>query len=471
MTNTDYALPSDEVIRRLEQLVDAGTARQLDELQALVRIPSVSWPAFDQANVATSATAVADLLTQTNLFDDVQVTTAVIPGTETDGNPTVLAVRHPRNGAPTILLYAHHDVQPPGSDEDWKTAPFEPQLIDGRLYGRGTADDKAGIMAHVGALRTIDEAIGEDLDLGIVVLIEGEEEYGSRSFPAFLTDHKDSLRSDVIIVADSGNWDENTPGLTVSLRGNVTMTLTVRTLEHASHSGLLGGPVPDAFLAMVRLVNSFWDAAGGVAVEGLHRHIADTPEYDEERLRDEAGFLPGVSTIGDGTILSRMWNQPSITVTGIDAPNLANASNTLLPEVSVRVSVRVAPGQAPKDAFAAVERHIAAHTPFGASVKLSNIDLGAPFLADVTSPAARLAEAALSRGYGQTAVQMGVGGSIPFIALLADMFPAAEVLVTGVEDPRSHAHSPNESLHLQTLRNATLSEALIMAGLNASNSR
>lgn len=464
---SSYQLPTETISTGLANAVDDGAEDQLEDLRQLVRIPSVSWPAFDPAQVSRSAQAVAQLLQSTQLFDSVNIETATIPDSATPGHPAVLAVRRAQAGRPTILLYAHHDVQPPGEDDQWDTPPYEPTTIDGRMYARGAADDKAGIMAHVGALRAVAQVLGEDLHLGIAVLVEGEEEYGSRSFPAFLADHRAALESDVIVVADSSNWDQDTPALTASLRGNVTMSLTVRTLAHASHSGMVGGPVPDAFLAMVRLLDSLWDEEGSVAVAGLRAHQGLTPEFAEDRLRHEAGLLPQVTPIGRGPLLARMWHQPAITVTGIDAPDMANASNTLLPQVTVRVSVRVAPGQSPDDALAAFDQHVRDHAPFGASVTIDDVDLGAPFLVDTSGPAVRLALEALTQGYGRQAVQIGVGGSIPFIAQLVEMFPQAEVLVTGVEDPHSRAHSPNESLHLRTLRNATLSEALMMASLNA----
>lgn len=461
-----FALPDPGIIASLESSVDDRTEQQLRDLESLVRIPSISWPSFDARHVSDSAAAVAELLESTGLFDAVRIERAPLPGSEELGNPAVLATRAARAGRPTLLLYAHHDVQPIGREEDWETAPFEPTIREGRMYARGAADDKAGIMAHVGALRAIGDVIGDDLDIGLVVFVEGEEEYGSPSFGAFLEMHADTLRSDVIIVADSGNWDEDTPALTVSLRGNVTMTVSVRTLEHASHSGMLGGAVPDAMLAAVRTLNSLWDETGAVAVDGLHRHEAPTPEYSEDALRAEAGLPRPVDPIGTGTFLSRMWNQPAITITGVDAPSIANASNTLLPQVAVRLSVRVAPGQGAQEAFDAVAAHLQAHVPFGAQLSISDVDLGQPFLVDTSGPAVHLAKASMTRAYGREALETGVGGSIPFIAQLAEIFPSAEILVTGVEDPHSKAHSPNESLHLRTLRNATLSEALMIASLD-----
>ncbi|HSC73164.1 MAG TPA: M20/M25/M40 family metallo-hydrolase, partial [Gaiellaceae bacterium] len=413
----------------------AGIPTALADLGALVRIPSVAFPGFDSAPVRRSAEAVAALAEATGLFDSVRIADAAIPGTDERGMPAVLATRAARNGRPTILLYAHHDVQPVGDESLWESPPFEPTVREGRLYGRGAADDKAGVMAHIGALRALREVVGDDLDLGVALFIEGEEEAGSRSFAQFLSDNADALRADVIVVADSGNWDARTPALTVSLRGNTRFTLRVRTLDHASHSGMFGGAVPDAMMATVKLLSTLWDADGSVAVAGLTERDAPTPDYSEATLRDEAGLPAGVSPIGDGTILSRIWNKPSITVTGIDAPSVVNASNTLTPEVVVVVSARVAPGQEAKDAYAAIEAHLRAHAPFGAQLTFTDQDYGNPFLVDTSGWAVADARDALADGYGVDAVDLGVGGSIPFIADLVREFPGAQILVTGVEDP------------------------------------
>jgi len=445
----------------------SGIPAALADLGALVRIPSIAFPGFDPGEVARSAEAVAALVRGTGLFETVDIRRAAIPGTDELGHPAVLATRPARNGRPTILLYAHHDVQPVGDEALWESPPFEPTVRDGRIYGRGAADDKAGVMAHIAALRALTEAIGDDFDLGVVLFFEGEEEAGSRSFAQFLADNAADLRADVIVVADSGNWDARTPALTVSLRGNTRFTLRVRTLEHASHSGMFGGAVPDAMMATVKLLATLWDERGAVAVDGLTERDAETPAYSEETLRDEAGLPAGVSPIGTGTILSRIWNKPSITVTGIDAPSVANASNTLSPEVTVVISARVAPGQAARDAYAAIEAHLRAHAPFGAALEFTDQDYGDPFLVDTSGWAVEAARTALHSGYGVEPVDIGVGGSIPFIADLVREFPGAQILVTGVEDPHARAHSPNESLHLDTFRNAVLSEALLLESLDA----
>lgn len=466
MSSPDPTPP--ELLQALDNAVAGGFPQAVAELSKLVRIPSVSWAAFDPQQVSKSADAVAALVTALGVFETVQVSRAPI-GSGTDaplGHPAVLATRAARNGRPTILLYAHHDVQPPGKDEDWDSPAFEPTVRGDRLYGRGAADDKAGVMAHVAAIRAFLETVGEDFELGIALFIEGEEEFGSRSFTNFLRENRAQLTADVIVVADSDNWDVNTPALTVALRGNVTFRLTVSTLGHASHSGMFGGAVPDAMLAAIRLLATLHAADGSVAVEGLVSRDADSPEYDEDQLRQEAALLPGVSTIGSGTILSRLWSKPAITVTGIDAPTVSNASNTLSPSVSVKISARIAPGQQGSDAFTALETHLRAHAPFGARIEIDDVDTGNGFLVDTSGWAVAEAKTSMTEAWGVQAVETGIGGSIPFIADLVGMFPAAQILVTGVEDPDSRAHSPNESLHLGVFRRAILTEAVLLARLN-----
>lgn len=453
-------------VQAVREAAAAGIPAALADLGALVRIPSIAFPGFDPAEVRRSADAVAALAEGLGFFDSVQISDSVIPGTDERGMPAVLASRAARNGRPTILLYAHHDVQPVGDEALWDSPPFEPTVRGGRIYGRGAADDKAGVMAHIGALRALTEAVGTDFDLGVALFIEGEEEAGSRSFAQFLSDHADALRADVIVVADSGNWDDKTPALTVTLRGNARFTMSVRTLDHASHSGMFGGAVPDAMMATVTLLATLWNEDGSVAVDGLHSREAATPEYTEATLRDEAGLPAGVSPIGTGSILDRIWNQPTVTVTGIDAPSVVNASNTLSPEVSVVISSRVAPGQKASEAYAALEAHLRAHAPFGAQISFRDVDFGDGFLVDTSGWAVQVAREALHEGYGVEPVDLGVGGSIPFISDLVREFPQAQILVTGVEDPHARAHSPNESLHIETFRNAVLSEALLLEKLD-----
>ncbi|MHA7986366.1 M20/M25/M40 family metallo-hydrolase [Rathayibacter sp. CAU 1779] len=458
--------PQADLTVPLSEAVQDGMPQAVADLTDLVRIPSVSWSAFDPENVARSADAVASLLRALDVFDTVEIAQSTIGDGDENGQPAVIARKEPRNGAPTVLLYAHHDVQPPGKDEDWETSPFEPTVRGDRLYARGAADDKAGVMAHVASIRALSAVIGHDFDLGVAVFIEGEEEFGSRSFANFLAEHKKTLAADAIVVADSDNWSVDIPAITVGLRGNVTFRLTVSTLAHASHSGMYGGGVPDAMLALAKLLATLHDDDGSVAVDGMTSHEAEVPAFSEEQLRTDAAVLDGVALVGRGPVLSRLWNQPTITVTGIDAPSVANASNTLLPSVAVRISARVAPGQTARDAYGALERHIRSHAAFGAHIEIDDVDLGDPFLVDTSGWAATAAKDAMRDAWGADPVETGIGGSIPFIADLVREFPDAQILVTGVEDPDTRAHSPNESLHLGVFRRAILTESLLLARLN-----
>jgi len=454
----------------LAEAVAAGFPLAVADLSRLVRIPSVSWDGFDPAQVEASAEAVRALAADTGVFDEIDVVQVPYGDAGKLGGPAVIATRAARNGRPTIMLYAHHDVQPEGEPEVWDSTPYEPTLKGDRLYGRGAADDKAGVMAHIGAIRAIVEAGGEDLDVGLVLFVEGEEEFGSRSLHEILRRYRDRLKADVIVVADSGNWDLDTPALTIALRGAVAFNLRITTLAHASHSGMMGGAVPDAPMAAIELLSTLWKKDGSVAVDGLTSHDEETPAYAEAKLREESGLLEGVSPIGTGDILSRTWYQPSITVTGMDIPNIRNASNTLVPSVRVRISARVAPGQTWQDAFAAIEAHLLSHVPFGAEISIEDLDTGNPFLVDSSGWAAKDALETMTEAYGREAVEIGAGGSIPFIADLVELFPGAQILITGVEDPDSRAHSPNESVHLPTFQRAILSEALLLSRLNARSS-
>nr|WP_231384087.1 dipeptidase [Cellulomonas sp. URHD0024] len=424
------------------------------DLEALVRIPSVSNAEFDQAHVVASADAVAGLLRGVG-FDDVQVL-------QVDGGaPAVVGRRPGPVGAPTVLLYAHHDVQPPGEDADWQSPPFVPTERAGRLYGRGAADDKSGVMAHVGALRVL----GDELAVGVTVFVEGEEEIGSPTFLPFLTAHRDLLAADVIVVADSNNWAVGVPGLTTSLRGLVDCVVEVAVLDHAVHSGMFGGAVLDAPTLLARLIATLHDDAGDVAVAGLVRAPDPTVDYDEAAFRADAGVLDGVRLAGTGPITARLWTRPAIGVIGLDAPRVATASNTITPRASAKLSVRIPPGQDPTAAMAALRTHLLDHAPFGAHVTVTDGEAGKPFQAPTDSPAMQAARWAFAQSWGIEPVDIGVGGSIPFIAELLDVFPKASILVTGVEDPDSRAHGANESVHLAELAKVVLAEALLLEKL------
>ena len=363
---------------------------------------------------------------------------------------------------PTVLMYAHHDVQPTGDLELWNTDPWKATEVDGRLYGRGTADDKAGIMVHLGALRAVDQ-VAAATGLGLTYFIEGEEEAGSPSFANFLKENRDALKADVIIVADSSNWKVGQPALTTSLRGLTAGEFEVRVLEHAVHSGVFGGPVLDAPTIAARLVSTLHDENGDVAVEGLATASSAEIDYD-------ANVVDGLQLAGTGSIADRLWRKPAISLIGMDITNVSLSSNTIIPMVRGKVSVRLAPGQDPALAAKAMEDHFAKQNIFGAQITYKTTEVGPSFATDTSSTAAQAKMWALEQAWNVKPVEMGLGGSIPFIGDLQEVFPDAEILVTGIEDPDTRAHSANESLHIEDFYKATLSEALLLAHLASSAS-
>ncbi|AKK28764.1 dipeptidase [Mycobacterium sp. EPa45] len=423
------------------------------DLEDLVRIQSVWADPARREQVHRSAQAVADLLKGAG-FKQVEI---VAEG----GAPAVIAHHPAPPGAPTVLLYAHHDVQPEGEASQWDSDPFEPTERDGRLYGRGTADDKAGIATHLAAFRAHDG----NPPVGVTVFVEGEEESGSPSLGRLLAAHKDKLAADVIVIADSDNWTSEIPALTVSLRGLADCVVEVATLDHGLHSGLWGGVVPDALSVLIRLLASLHDDDGNVAVHGLHETTAADVDRGPQWVRAESGLLDGVHEIGSGPVAQRMWAKPAITVIGIDTTPIGKASNTLIPRASAKVSMRVAPGGDAVAHLHALRRHLEQHAPWGAHVKVIPGDVGQPYAIDASGPVYDAARTAFREAWGVDVVDMGMGGSIPFIAEFATAFPDATILVTGVEDPGTQAHSVNESLHLGVLERAATTEALLLGKL------
>ena len=426
------------------------------DLEDLVRIESVWADPARRDEVYRSAQVVADLLSQAG-FADVRIVSE-------GGAPAVIASHPAPPGAPTVLLYAHHDVQPEGDSAQWASPPFEPTERNGRLYGRGSADDKAGIATHLAAFRAHE---GKP-PVGVTIFVEGEEESGSPSLGRLLAAHRDALAADVIVIADSDNWSTEIPALTVSLRGLVDCVVEVATLDHGLHSGIWGGVVPDALTVLVRLLASLHDDDGNVAVAGLHETDSASlnyPVYPPERVSVDSGLLDGVSEIGSGSVPQRLWAKPAITVIGIDTTSVAAASNTLIPRARAKISMRVAPGGDAEAHLDALISHLQQRVPWGAHVSVTRGDKGEPYAIDASGEVYDAARAAFRQAWGVEPIDMGMGGSIPFIAEFAAAFPQAKILVTGVEDPATQAHSINESLHLGVLESAAIAEALLLANL------
>jgi len=425
-----------------------------EDLERLVRIPSVSADPTASGHVRASAEAVVALLRGCDM-EDVQI--LEVEG----GAPAVVARKPAPPGKPTVLLYGHHDVQPTGDPAEWTSPPFEPVEREGRLYGRGAADDKAGVMVHIAALR----AFGNNPPVGVTVFVEGEEELGSPTLGPFLSRYGDLLIADVIVLADSGNWDLGVPALTTSLRGLIDCFVEVQVLDHPVHSGMYGGVVMDALTTLCRLLATLHDDNGTVAISGLASGSAAPLDLSEERLRAEAGILDGIELIGTGPLVDRLWAKPTATVLAIDTTRIADASNTLLATAKAKVSVRLAPGDDAKSAMDKLVGHLTTHAPFGARVTVTPISYGEPFQIDARGPRYDAARAAFQEAWGRAPVDMGVGGTIPFVAEFAEAFPEAAILVTGVEDPDSRAHGFDESLHLDEYSKACLAEALLLEKL------
>ncbi len=425
------------------------------DLEALARIPSISSLPDHAADVERAIERVADLARAAGAAD-VSVVSA-------GGHPAVIARWPAPEGRPTVLLDAHADVQPTGPVEQWTSEPFTPTERDGRLYGRGCADDKAGVAMHLAVLR----AFGGEPPVGVTLFVEGEEEIGSPTLVPLLHEHRAALRSDVIVIADSANAAVDVPAFTTSLRGLVDCFVEVSTAEQAVHSGMYGGPAPDALTALCRLLATLHTEEGEVAVPGLVSVDTEAPSTDEDAFRADATLLESVELLGCGTVADRLWRKPAIAVIGLDAPSTAMASNILVPRARAKVSLRIAPGDDAGSAMKALCGFLEQHAPWGAQVSVTPGSSGEPFALETGGDVYDLARRVFAQAYGNPAVELGVGGSIPFIAEFARANPGAVVLVTGVGDPLSRWHGIDESLDLKMWERACLAEALLLEGLAA----
>ncbi len=437
----------------LTTAVDAAFPAARAALERLVRIPSVGAEGPDTPAMRLAAETVAALLAEAGLGD---VRLLEVPGAA----PAVYGERQGPAGSPVVLLYAHYDVQPVGDLALWTATPFEPVERHGRLYGRGASDDKAGVAMHLAALHAL-RACGP-LPVTVRAFFEGEEEQGSPHLAAFLERHGSLLTADVIVVADSEHWRLGEPALTTSLRGIVDCEVEVRTARAAVHSGQFGGAIPDAISALARLLATLHDDEGRVAIAGLVRAGTAPVDEDEVHLREAAGMLPSTRFIGEGPLSSRLWLQPAVSVLALDAPRISEAVNALVPAARAKVSVRLAPGQEPAAAMDALVEHLESHAPWGAQVTVTRGSMSSPFRLDASGTAAEAFRVGLREAWGREPVDIGVGGSIPLVAALAEAQPGTTILLTGVGEPLSRIHGPDESQDLQELRRGALAEAIAL---------
>jgi acetylornithine deacetylase/succinyl-diaminopimelate desuccinylase-like protein len=431
---------------------------QFPEMKAtladLVRIPSVSAPGYPPEQVRRSAEEIARLFREAGMGDARLL--------ELDGaHPAVYGSIPAPEGAPTVLLYAHHDVQPPGPDSEWETSAFEPFERDGRLYGRGVSDDKAGVAMHLGTLR----AFGGRPPVGLKIFIEGEEEMGSAHLGDYLDKYADLLSADVIVIGDGGNWRVGQPALIVSLRGLVGCVVEVRSAANAAHSGQFGGVFPDAIMSLVKLLATLHTDDGEVAIPGLLADEADPLDLTEDDLRDQLGAVPGLAQIGSGGLTSRLWTKPAISLLAMDVPPIAESINQLVPVARAKVSMRIAPGEDPNDAMNALRSHLLENAPWGVDVTVYGVELGPAFRLSTTGDAADAWKAAMTEVWGVPPVEMGAGGSIPFVADFSRRYPDAALLLTGCGDPTSAIHAPNESQNLDDFEKAILAQATALQKL------
>jgi acetylornithine deacetylase/succinyl-diaminopimelate desuccinylase-like protein len=445
--------------RALRERINADMPRTVADLERLVRIPSMGYAGYDPANVRASAETTRDVLREAGV-DDARL--LELEG----GHPAVFGELPGPDGAPTVLLYAHHDIQPEGPIDEWDTPPFEPVVKDGRMYGRGSADDKSGIVVHAAAIRAL--LAGGGPPVGIKVVVEGEEECSTEHLPHLVQGNADLLRADVAVIADGGNYRTGVPTLNSSIRGVTDLVVQVRVLPRAQHSGAYGGPIPDAITALSRIIATLHDEAGDVAIEGLERFEWTGMQIPEDEFREESGVLDQVQLIGSGTLSDRLMAGPAVAVLGMDVPAIAGSSNQIVPVARARVSLRIAPGDDPAAARQALVDHLRAHAPWGVEVTFegaSGFEAGHGYMVDTGTPASRAAMDALATAYGRDAIELGSGGSIPLVPMLIQTFPGIEVLIWGAMDDRSFIHSVNESVDLSEIERIALAEALFLRDL------
>jgi cysteinylglycine-S-conjugate dipeptidase len=439
----------------LRERFEGVRPRLVEDLARLVAIPSVAFEGYPREPLAQARDLVLSLLDEAGVE---RLWTVELP----DSGAAVAGERRGPNGAITVLLYAHYDVQP-ADPAEWQTPPFELTERGGRLYGRGSADDKSGIVAHVAALR----AHGGFPPVHLKLVVEGGEENGKEALATHVAANPDWFAdADVVVVADTGPWVAGEPAITTSLRGDCDVTVEVRTLRSALHSGDFGGPVPDALTVLARVLATIHDDAGDLAVPGLDGGEWEGTPLDEDRFRRSARLLPGVQLIGTGTLSSRLWTRPAISVLGIDAPSVRESPSALVPVARAKLNLRIPPDVEPERARDALLEHLHSLRVWGARIEARAEPPSHGLAVAPHGWALRAAERAFSDAYGKPTQTIGAGGSIPLAATLQQVAPQAEILLVGAEDADAcNMHAPNESVALFDLERLALAETLLLTEL------
>lgn len=428
----------------------------IDDLRTLVGHSSIAFPGFPDAPMKAIADDLLGMFRRAGV-DDVRLLDL-----GEGAYPSIFAEIPGPEGSPVVTLYAHYDVQPAPEGQGWTTDPWTlTEKEDGRLYGRGAADDKSGVVAHLATLAAFE---GRP-PVTVRLVIEGEEETGSH-IEAYVEEHPQDFRSDVFVVADSGNQRVGAPALTTGLRGDVSITVRLRTIESALHSGLFGGAAPDALVAMIQLLGSMYDETGATVIEGLDSYEWPDGDLDEADFRASAGVLDGVELSGSGHLASRLWSRPAATVIGIDAPPVAGASNIVIPEATARISVRIVPGSDPQAQLAAIETHLKAHAPRGVQLEIGDHKVFGAWKAAEGGPATKLAEQAMTEAFGAPCESHGSGGSIPLVQVLLDTSPGSEAILWGAEDEeKARIHGPDESVDPKEIEDLVVAQILLLSRL------
>lgn len=432
------------------------------ELAELVAFKSVAdFDQYPKSESEGAANWIADAL-RTEGFQDVALLDTP------DGTQSVYGFLPGPEGAKTVLLYAHYDVQPPLDESAWTTPPFELVERDGRWYGRGSADCKGGLVMHLLALRALKANGG--VPVHVKVIAEGSEEQGTGGLERYAEAHPELLSADTIVIGDAGNFRAGVPTVTATLRGMTLVRVQVDTLEGNLHSGQFGGAAPDALAALIRLLDSLRAKDGSTTVDGLAGEAAwDGLQYEEQAFREDAKVLDGVELIGSGTVADRVWARPAVTVLGIDCPPVVGATPSVQASARALISLRVPPGVDAAEATKLLEAHIEAHTPWGARVSTERIGQGQAFRADTSSPAyASMAEAMAVAYPGREMQSAGMGGSIPLCNTLASLYPETEILLIGLSEPEAQIHAVNESVSPDELERLSVAEALFLRNYAAS---